>query len=781
MDLPVKESWISHYVTKPLKDMEPEHVKAEVKVRKPKEKIVCNVPTFRNSGVTLQDCESELTKCWKLREKESITRKSVNQVKSVKPTAAKSPVVALRNSMNDVKQLFVVARCDCHEIDSVKASFDAVASLISHQKTANMVKALGGAAITLAQVVMGIMNPYVGIITSALSLFSMFGTEDSDDDQNNKIMQALMQGIAYLSEQMYQYHIENREQFRSINKKLDKHHAALLEQFFSIHQGQDSILEKIHELGKYVLLHHESIQNELVKIRSDINSGFKMTIDSLAGIRIEDIDEIIENLRFITQDEDASPADFSKYVRKLFVKATVNAAADSLTGNNINIDSTSEIQLALEKQPTNCINLLSKLTRGNEHEHLVNVLVWLRCARVVVEFIQPDRYAKYARQLRKIKRDGEKLIEFIDFLDTHLDTLCDEYKQCTEEHYNELSEKWGHFLKKQTKKLERHRAIAIEAEKIKLKGVLLSYECTECVKHIENSIKKTHAACAPIDDGSNGSWPHSMRHEGKCVAVGPMYEEGKWVVQKNVRDPSTFFKNFFTYHYAKVVHITASCWLYPENAENPILALPAQPLPINAIYIEAEKLGLGTIVHKYDIDAGFRIRTYFQTKSKSTEILRMRGSYWTDKLYNDAENVLHYWYGGRYPKTHETYLVYGAPYQLDFSGYYPGVRPKDAMRQQFVTTAKRKILSLNTPKIQALIDKYNARLEREFLQTIPTSTNSLHVQLINCALLFVHGKMVPVEKNQRSAVEFYHKVTNKPFRDEILRVCEVLKDITCRS
>lgn len=608
------------------------------------------------------------------------------------------------------------------------------------------------------------INPYVGALSAVASLGSFF-QDDAGQDGTEAILEAITQGIRYLSQQIYHLHKDMLEQFAEVHRALHKHHRIMLEQFFDLRitlaLNQNQVLAKLKSLSKYVEAHHTSIQSSIEALHKNENNNFQMTMSNLNGLRIEEIDDLIERSLLVLQRETVSQKEFCKAIEELYIKAISRASADALTGGAVDLQSPLSLQAALEgtieqqnifAHPAfSHINLLSRyvetIASDFKHEKLVNPLIWIKCVEAILYLLNQkiDQDAHYPSsehiknldidKLIMLKEQGAKILLFIKTLakDGYIKKVADSYQKCLKELCAVIQEEQAKYEQQCTQDLRKNHQDFINKEKAETARILSSYQNTKCIEYIKEAVKNVklpkplftsskpyNYSIASRDkvnpNGTKTRFTHvhpgdneledfyclddTVLHPERCKCILLEYQEPFDKVEHDICSLSVnLSQNEF-----KQTAECASRWLYPKDRANnlPILTLPETlagvpfRMPINYLYVRAENMGIGTISYEYSIiDKLFHLEAYFNFKEsdRRIKVLHVAKEHDFQKIYDLGENILHFWYGGRYPKDADkfdglwiTRKNESQTQLLDvklhpINGYYPQIIPHEAARE----------------------------------------------------------------------------------------------------
>ncbi len=622
------------------------------------------------------------------------------------------------------------------------------------------------------------IHPYVGILMSVASMVSLF-QEDDAQDGTQAILDAIAHGIMHLSQQIHQFQEEVREQFAEVHKKLDKHHLIVLEKFFALHQDQENILQHLKDLHTYIADNHRAIQSGIDALHARVDTNFRMTLDNLNGFRIENIDKLRERSLLILKRTDVSPEEFSRCLDELYIEGTSGASADALTGGSVDIHSPAAIQTVLERSSSlhnifehpafANINLLSRFLY---HEKLVNPLIWIKCVDTIMQMLdqklKPDEEYPPTENMKDLdikkllllKKHGKKVRAFIKRVGQkkYLEHMAQTYEQGLQELSEAVQHVQTNFEEKETQLLRREHTAFFEAERSKTQRIASSYECKKCVEHVTYFTQPTNRYKI-LYQRSDPFWlyyreqkdpPHSRRAppllpecnevhmlstgEKKPTDVLNPTEKLKQICQEHTHfmeaQKDLLLRSIaldLTHNACNAIGNGRSQWLYPENDATtiPILLLPKQNLPLNSIYITAENKGKGTITHEYTTTGNvFHLQSYFTIKhnNQKVKILDMFKPYTSEQEYSSIENILHYWYGGRFAKAPDLFKIQRNNMTSWHFFPFPPITPYPAERDTFVSTAQRGPDQANQflPLIQQLIEEDQQEKRLQFNQEIMT-------------------------------------------------------------
>ena len=488
--------------------------------------------------------------------------------------------------------------------------------------------------------------------------------------------------------------------------------------------------------------------------------------------------------------EKVSSEKFASIVEDLYIKATSRASADALTGGAVDINSEAALQRVLEgssgKQTIfahpafSNINLLSRFLESRaqnfKHEKLVNPLIWIKCVEAILCLID-QRLTKYSDypadedardldidKLLMLKAQGEKIVSFIEKLaqGNYLRTLTTEYQKCLDHLSLIIKQEQTQYEEKSTKELCAEHRDFIDSEKSKTQRIASSHECKKCVEHVTYFTQPTNRYKI-LYSRSDLFWlyyreqkdpPHSRRAPPllpECNEVHMLSTGEK--KPTDVLNPTEKFKQIcqehahfmeaqkdlllrsmsldLTHNAFNAIGNGSSQWLYPENNATtiPTLMLPRQNFPLNPIYIIAENKGKGAITHEYTIAGNvFHLQSYFTIKhnNQKIKILDLFKPYTSEQEYPLIENILHYWYGGRYAKADDLFKIQRNNFTSWHHFPFPPTTPYPAERDTFVSTAQRGPDQANQflPLIQQLIEEDQREKRLQFNQEIMTHFSS---------------------------------------------------------
>lgn len=604
------------------------------------------------------------------------------------------------------------------------------------------------------------IHPYVGIAAAVVSIATIAFQDDDEDMTAQIILDTIYDCAMNLSEQMYQFHKNVMEQFDEVHRSLheiyetlNEHHKVMLEQFFdlctSIGQDQKEVMRKLKSLQDYVRSNHRAIQKGIDALHRNADNNLRMTMNNLNGLRIEEIDDLIKRLQHSLLRKNVSPEEFSRCIEKLYIKATSRASADALTGGDIDIHSARSIQSALEganeqhifAHPAfSNINLLSKYiekkSQDFKHVQLVNPLIWIKCVEALLHIIEQkiEHDSSYPPtedikdldidKLMILKEHGEKVVAFIENIaqSSYLRKIADKYQTCLRKLSKAIEEEQVQYEQKSTQQLREQHEDFIKSEKAKENIIVASHTAPQCAYYVAETVKMTKSM-QPLPEPSPSKFIHlspvykhsfkGQSNTSECVEAktsGPedandrfkrlLAEYQKDLPSKEKALLDAIQVNIFQ-NSLNTIDSAISSWVYPAEKESnlPKLMLPRETLPINTLYIEAEHKGLGTISHEYSIvGEHFHFECYFNFKhnSRKIKILHIAKKHNFQSIYEPKENILHYWYAGRYPKAIDIFTIERGmplryfveiPFAVAYQGYYPPSAPYPAARDSIVSTA----------------------------------------------------------------------------------------------
>ena len=634
-----------------------------------------------------------------------------------------------------------------------------IATIFGHDNTAYRLSMTGSASLELMDAMDSFLkdglscgiDPYLGAL-SAVATISLLCRKKEKDNSAQVILDAVNRGIMYLSEQIYRFEKNVLQNFVEMFKNDNRHHIIMLEKFGALHLDQENFEQNFESFSEYVKNNHEAIQNGIDALSKQANNNFRMTLDNLNGLRVEEIDDLIK--LSLLKRENLSTEEFCRYVDELYVKATARASADSLTGGSIDLNSLDGVQNILEgstgrrnifEHPAfSNINLLSKYIENTcenfKHEKLVNPIIWIKCVEALLYLINQkiendvfypsteDGKGLDLDKLMMLKNEGEKIIKFLERIDKnqYLKKIARDYQSRLQELADAIMQEKASYEEKQNQKLCRKHRINIEHEKAKIANRLSDGDqCKKCVENITEGLKSAAKA-------------REMRNRGDSSylqALGRFHIKGaqnnidifdkalnRDLKTVDIHNPTERFKKVYAEYLRAVqekeAHLLNSTkldlaqntfspvgegmlsWIYPHDIDLPILMLPKEKLPIDPVYIVAENKGIGYITHYYSIiDKDFHLESFFNFKedNRSIKILHLRKPHdFRSKTYTTIENINHFWYGGRYPKEEIDTFEFRAfrHYKglgILSEGYFPPESPYPAEKDVFVSTAHKEI------------------------------------------------------------------------------------------
>ena len=271
-----------------------------------------------------------------------------------------------------------------------------------------------------------------------------------------------------------------------------------------------------------------------------IGDNFRMTVDNLNGLRIEEIDDLVEQSLYL-QRKDASPEEFNRCLEELYVKATSRASADALTGGASDIHSPVALATVLENSTStqqnvfahpafSHVNLLSRYIEGNfqdfKHAKLVNPLIWIKLVDTILHMLAQKLEhdvaypaTEHARdldiqKLLLLKKHGEQITAFIEQLhkNKYVQHIAQVYQQRLQQLANMIEQEQKSFEAKQTQQLCKEHHTFIDSEKMKSDGLPDTYECKHCMAYIADTIRN-----ARIVYDSPYMKPHQYHFRGNPI------------------------------------------------------------------------------------------------------------------------------------------------------------------------------------------------------------------------------------------------------------------------
>ena len=631
----------------------------------------------------------------------------------------------------------------------------------------------------------GAINPYC-LAFQAIGMFStLFGKKD-DGKAMKALAELFMQGIQHIANILHQHHIETMKQFADVKNILNQNQIITLEKFFELRLDTKNFAQILNELHQLLQIQGETIFNGLDSLHTKLDTHALLISNEFKNIHIAEIDDLIALMAF---NKNNSVKEFCRLNNKLFVKATTRAATDALTGGDIDVGSFDALQIALEEYVSNNksvythpafmnINLLSRYlattTPGFQHEALVNPLVWAKCTTPFINHMNQRLHSDQnypstekiknsdIEKLRLLKAEGQKILTFIETIqrNNYLTSLVEKYKTAAQNVCETVVSEREQFEKTETKKLhDQYRAFA-KKERAKIKA-LTNDRCEKCLEGIlktANTVRNIATRPVEIDFRRPMRGGEMIIHTFKGNANTPECQEAKtatqfynhtlnyflhvkeWALknqsQATTRNLAQIALNLSTDQYTQAADYK-SWMLYPIKEKKdslPMLFVPLELLITDPLFTAAGN-NLGTIIHKYDIEQGnFYIRSYLVThycsEKKKIKLQELYKPYTSSTLYDDYENVLHYWYGGKYPMDPDTYIV-DSSFNGNFNGrrytgYFSPTNPYPATTDTFVSTAIR--TPLNVEEIKQELHKeffaYMSEKRLAFNQTLNTAFTS---------------------------------------------------------
>ena len=440
---------------------------------------------------------------------------------------------------------------------------------------------------------------------------------------------------------------------------------------------------------------------------------------------------------------------FRGMVDKLVVKATGRAKDNSVTGGLVDIGKSEEITKALQaKDVTNLwshpafsnINALRKLAvkKGmvESHAAVVNPVIWLKCCEAVITLfnkkLATSNYPYDAQvqkvdieNLKKLYAEGEKLTKFVEQLGTadNAKKLMQSYTKSMDELANLVKAEMKEYEQARTKEEQSEAKKDIEKEMMQLSTNEVSCErALEITRGTYGSLK-VYADAQTANFGPNYlgvrmlNWYHNAwiltQQESDILSEKGVHAsldcqsfitaERKKRIEKmgELEDGIVRKIDVLLSSQTSSIANPKSNILSPkkECSYKTILTLPSAMetllSQIKPEYFIAEQLGVGALSFEYEIISNdIHLHTFFNPKNGSKKLLTSyKTKFETDSLYSGdtckEEQLLLFWYGGRYAKSKDTLGYRDTPsgYRICNVLHYPPKEGYKGAKDTFFTDA----------------------------------------------------------------------------------------------
>lgn len=604
------------------------------------------------------------------------------------------------------------------------------ASIFGHSKDVSKIATMGLAATKIARGMNALLsgagnagmaatiNPYVGIAVGIASLAGLF-MDESEDSSCEIILEAIQNVVREISRQMAENHEEIVHRLEFLGEKLEAHHISMLQEFSNIHSETGDIKLHLSRLYETYIRDSELIQGNLDYINQAIGDGNNALMDSLASLRIDEINEVVASAEVATQ-KTLPNNEFESHLNKLFVKAVTRAKDAHVTGSAVKLDQPETVSSALNftgqqdvlHHPvfTN-INLLGNhisQSLGLDTLQLAHPLIWIKCTDAFISILetklQSDPYYPASeedkqvdlKRLQELQSDGLKIASFIQEVSNNdaLHRLLAEYQQSLQELSVIIQGLTIDFEQRKTKEFKEsyERDVTQQTSQLRL------FTCPQFnkLKALNAQVKKFYDDM-PSRLKRAPNWLNSPNQRSHQVAV--KMSNLTATIAPRAKDITQFSQNLTTQFNATSaeaikeatqrykeklnalqfklfeqnelqVQSSLFCIIFPEDSTNysiPLL-LPKDQIEIPQEWLVKEEAGLGIVRFEYAVDEiiadpavtiGLTVKIYFVLQNKKILIgaINPIKPYTPNMLnaYTNDEKIWLHWYGGIYAKPSDMY------------------------------------------------------------------------------------------------------------------------------
>lgn len=684
-------------------------------------------------------------------------------------------------------------------------------------------------------------------VLEGLDMLTSIG--DEGDGRPDPATLAILDAIAQLSKQMAEYQEQIMARFDRTDKFHEITLRTLARNFFSLHQETGDIRQALKNISEQARENFTSLQSNISATHAALERSHSAITDNLSALRIEEIDEHIQAADKDAEKKHLADADFAKHTDVLMSKAVTRAAAPHLTGGNVDETNIASIQGSWGNKSNELwqhpifarTNLLSKYLAkhaGTIHTPMVNPLIWHQCAQTIIKLFDkklddaaypadPEQQAHDIAKLQALHAEGEKIIAFIKQC-TAKDgpaILLREYQQCHDTLKALIQEQQKAYEQERIQELCALHCKDSEAERNYI--ATMPAECSDCVKVTQKTIQKVQDDIVRAGKVGFSVRGVAFMHDKvkKCIAFNgnrPTSEITELLAAKATDLPThqtvklkAIYKKQTTFlqerdkklsenlkAQLKLTNLNAwqsvqkngiSSLIYPaDKTYTLVLLMPdtyAKATPIDPSFMQAEQVGLGKLHHRYSITGNqFHVHTYFYENDGTQYLIRdVYQPYTPSKLYNNDENVQHFWYGGRFAKdtdqvsyvtndgTLTNYSLMGETLRARNTGdaHYPPLTEYPAASNVPVQTVPLVTLAYDKTHINKIIQDFYAQERRNFCSRVaaqaePSRTKiykaiqelDVKFKLLEGLLTFMYNELM------------YTDATTSTMRDEFVRVTE---------
>lgn len=582
----------------------------------------------------------------------------------------------------------------------------ALASVAGGASTiANLAGAAGPGAAALS------LQPWIGVGVGVLTIASAIMDSQEEEGPN-----PIMEGLLSISNKLDTYYAHIISAIEDIDKHLYDQDRMMLQNFFELHKGQKNIQQELSKIYNTAQQQYWSLQGSFEHVNHVLKRNHQTTLNNLHSLREETIQELIHEALDASKKSTLSIEKFQEYISKLTIRACISAKHPTLTGGAIVIGSNHDVQNALDKQfnirniwthPVfSNVNLIRRIAFPRS-EPLVNPLIWMKCTEAIIEMLnkkiddpnyQPnqDTLKLDLAKLEALRQEGRRLRQFIKAAGRTgvIGKLRDDISETVQRLEECINFELGMYENNRTGEIQNAHKTFIESEIVALQTNANNCgRCanltSDCAKRIRNNSNHWNAQCTDKNTGwnmNNGRFAfrgNTGAPEFSEIRNSQMPSSAEYLAQLKKEHINNVKQNLHKQLVLTKVQLTnphsttyaQTQVAHPKDKDHykVILMLPKDVIPACARYCE------------YNIEiAGnepyFFLRAYESDMPNPKQLVYVtKLKYEQSTLYNNEENLLHFWYGGRYPKNED--LFKGNTGIM--IGNYPPITPYPAARDRW--------------------------------------------------------------------------------------------------
>lgn len=290
----------------------------------------------------------------------------------------------------------------------VQAVTNGVVSAMGHIQTITRMQNTAAATQSLASSGgLAMVNPWLGLFSAGLSIFSAFGSEGDDDvlgEYFEQVHQAIHQAVVTLATCIDDAKVEIKSAIEESREENKQFALATLEQIGLLRCGQGDIKTEIRRLAKSQMSSFKFLQNLALYSEARATERHAQYMEGFALLRSEKVDADLRRLTPLLKGA-LSPELLRESIATFYTHAVSTAASTTLTGANLSIEDEGVVAESLSLKSTDKdppvfahpvfthLAMLEKfaakvLGEESQSDTIVNPVMWMLSADFIVRAIQ---------------------------------------------------------------------------------------------------------------------------------------------------------------------------------------------------------------------------------------------------------------------------------------------------------------------------------------------------------------------------------------------------------